>query len=784
MFQTNLRIALRNLWKYKGFSLVNVLGLSISLAGCILILLYVFHEHSYDRWNKNAGRVFRVAKTTSDNPGRVGASTPGEIAPLLKDRIPEIAAYTRFYVFDIGRKLAVNRDKNIYIDHVQGVDSTFFQVFPYTFVEGDPAHALDGPYNLVISDVVARRLFGHGPALGKTIRWQERVSLTVTGVFKTPDAPTHFEADAFHKINSTGDGWWNSNFYTYILAGEGTDGKALETKINQALDRMPLNQDTSTGAVKTHIQLVPVRDMYFRSDISNDFTLHGNARILQVLLGVALLLLVIACINFTNFNITQSVRRSRETGVRKVMGAHRLSLALYYLLETSVQVVISLLLSLVLAELFLPGLGRLLNADLGLFMGGAWKELAGIACIGVLVIGASGGYVAYYISGLDPVRVLKGEYQGKGRGALLRKVLLVVQFAFAALAVGALLVIHTQEKYMESLDPGFHKDQVMVVNFHRGGQREHWDATRQRLLSLPGVRMVSKVNYLPGDVGMQVIGREYNGEPVKNLDVITVGYDYFEVMGIRLDKGRFFNSAYGLDSNSLVLNQTAARQYHIPALGTPWIDHMPIVGIVGDINQRGFETPVEPTAYMIESDNTNACNNVLLKIDASRLPQTIRALNTAWLDIEPGFPLEYHFLDQQFDRMFLQYHQMDILFTAFSALTLGIALLGIFVLSAFIALQRSREIGIRKVLGASVQEVVRLLSTDFLVLVLLANAIALPCLYVLGQRWLQGFPYRVTLPWFAFAGTLVLTLACTLITVSIQAWKAAMSDPVKALKYE
>ena len=784
MWQTNLRITLRNLWKYKGFSLVNVLGLSISLAGCILILLYVLHEHSYDAWNQQAPRVYRVARTTSHAPGYVSASTEAEIAPIFKERIPEIAAYTRFYVFDMGKRLISFGDTHSYIEHMQGVDSTFFQVFPYTFVEGDPAHALDDNQSLVISDAVAKRLFGKQPALGKTILWQARNLVRITGVFKTPETPTHFDADAFHKMNSNGDGWWNWNFYLYILARPGTNAKALEQRMNHELDRLPVNQDTSAGNGKQWVQLVPLKDMYFRNDIHNDFTLRGNAQILRVLVGVALLLLVIACINFTNFNITQSVRRSKETGMRKVMGAHRLSLALYYLLETTVQVLIGLLLGLVIAELFLPSLSGLLGINLRLFTSGAWREIGGMALAGILVIGASGGYVAYYISGLDPIRVLKGEYQGKGRGALLRKVLLVAQFAFAALAVGTLLVIHTQEQYMERLDPGFQKDQVLVVNFHTGGQRAHWAQTKQTLLSLPGVRLVSKANYLPGDRGMQVIATNFHGERVEDLDVVTVGYDYFEVMGMRLEKGRFFNPTYGLDSNSMVINEAAAKRYRVPSLGTPWIDDMPIVGVVRDINQRGFEAAAEPTMYRIENENTNRCDKVLLKVDAARVPEAIKGLNKAWPDIEPGFPIEYHFLDEQFNRMFRQYRQVDILFTAFSALTLFIALLGIFVLSAFMALQRSREIGIRKVLGASVTGMIRLLSRDFVLLVLIANAIALPFLWVLGQQWLQGFAYRVSLPWFAFAGTVVLTLGCTLITVSIQAWKAAVADPVKALKYE
>jgi putative ABC transport system permease protein len=312
-----------------------------------------------------------------------------------------------------------------------------------------------------------------------------------------------------------------------------------------------------------------------------------------------------------------------------------------------------------------------------------------------------------------------------------------------------------------------------------------FDSWKPRFLALPGVRDATKANFLPGSKVIQVIAADFNGEPISQLDEVTVGYDYPEVMGMHFVAGRSFNPAYGQDSNGVVVNETAARRYHLYALvGKPWIENWIILGIVKDFNQRGFETATEPTAIRIETRHSNPTDHILLKVDGRRLPQTIAALNAMWTDIEPGFPLEYHFLDEQFNQMFLQYRQMDVVFMAFAGLTLFIALLGIFVLSAFLALQRSKEIGIRKVLGASVQGVIRLLNRDFLILVLLADVIALPVLWFLSQQWLQGFAYRIPLPWFAFAGTVLLTLGCTLATVSFQAWKAATADPVKALKYE
>ena len=699
MLKTNLTIALRNLWKHRGFSLVNILGLSISLAGCILILLYVQHERSYDAWNPDAANVYRLAAHYSHTPSEVDASSPAELAPALAPGIPAIAHYTRFYVWDMGRRLLTYGERSTFIEQAQGVDSTFFQVFPYSFVEGDPAHALDGPGSLVISETLAKRLFGNQPALGKQVLFQAKKTMAITGVFRAPATPTHFPADAFQRMSSSGDGWGNGNYYTYIRVTPGTNPSVLQQNINRVMDGLPINSDT-IGTGVAHAVLVPLRDMYFRSDILYDFTDHGNAQILQILLAVALLLLAIACINFTNFNITQSVRRSRETGIRKVLGAHRLSLALYYLLETTMQVLVSMLLAIVWAELFLPSLNNLLGTHLALFENGAWRELGLLSVAGVCVVSLSGGYVAYYISGLEPTKVLKGGFTNRDKGTMIRKVLLVAQFAFASLAVGALMVIHTQEHFMENLDPGFNKDQVMIINTHGHGHMTTFEGQRQRLLALPGVQMATKVNFLPGDKAIQVQAGRYNGESVPTLDVVTVGYDFFEVMGMHFIKGRPFTRGFGQDSAGIIVNETAARLYHLDTLlGKPWMNGWPVLGIVKDVNQRGFETAAEPTAYHIEIQNSNSTDHILLKVDGHRLPETIRALTGIWKDIEPGFPLDYHFMDDQFSRMFIQYRQMDVVFMAFSGLTLFIALLGIFVLSAFIALQRSREIGIRKSIG-------------------------------------------------------------------------------------
>ncbi len=785
MLKTNLKIALRNLWKNKGLSFVNIFGLSIGIAGTILILLYVLHERSYDSWNKKENRVYRVAINWPQLGNGAFGAVMAEMADPFKAGIPEIEDYTRFYVWNMGQRLVTYKEKSLYAQHFQGVDSTFFNVFPYTFKEGNPATALNGPASLVISEELAHKLFGDQPALGRVVTLQGSAPFTITGVFQTPSQPSHIEADAFRRMSVTTGGWGNANWYMYILAKPGANPKLMEQKMDKILDKLPINADTS-GFGRATIRLIPLKDMYFRSDINYDFTQHGNLHILQVLSIVAILLLAIASINFTNFNIIRSIRRARETGVRKVLGAFRLNLVMYYLLEASIQVLIAMILGVVWAELILPLMNHLLGLNLSLLHSTDWGNLSlflGATLIGVILL--SGGYVAYWTSGLNPVIVLKGNLSSMYKGGLLRKGLLIVQFGLAAISVGGLVIIHNQVNYMEHMDPGFNKEQVMILPLHQKEHLEHFSDFKRQMLNVPGVKLASRVNFLPGDKSIQVIGSQFQGKTLAGINMVVVDYDYFETMGTHFIKGRPFNQSFGMDSNSIIVNETAEKQFQLQQmLGKPWIQDRPVVGVIKDITQRGFENKPEPTVYIIETENTNDASNVILKVDGKNLDQTIAGLKNVWRNVEPGFPMEYHFLDEQFGKMFSTYKQMDRVFVIFASLTLFIALLGIFVLAAFMAAHRTKEIGVRKVLGASVLQIIQMLNREFVALVIIANVIALPVLFVLGKQWLRGFAYQITLPWMAFWGTLVITLLCTILTVSIQARAAAVANPVKALKHE
>lgn len=783
MLKTNLKIALRNLWKNKGLSFTNILGLSIGIAGTMLVLLYVLHERSYDTWNPKVDRVYRVTVDWSGLKDGDYGSTMAEMSPPFKAGIPELEDYARFYVWNMGKRLLTYKETNLYAEHNQGVDSTFFNVFPYTFKEGNPGTALNGPSSIVISEELEHKLFGDQPALGKVVTMQGSAPMTITGVFLPLAKPSHIEADAFQRMTGESHGWGNGNFYTYVLLRPGSNPKIIEKKMDQILDGLPVNSDTSN---KASIHLIPLRNMYFDADIKYDFALHGNIHILQVLSIVAALLLAIAAINFTNFNIIRSIRRARETGVRKVLGAFRWNIVLDSILEASVQVFIALILGAVWAELVLPSMNHLLGLDLSLLHNPEWTRLALVMCVTLLlVVLVSGGYVAYWTSGHNPVLVLKGNLSSMYKGGLMRKGLLIVQFALATIAVGGLFIIHKQVNHLEHMDPGFNKDQVLILPIHEKKDIEHFPDIKRQMLNVPGVKLVSRVNYLPGDKLIQSIGRDYQGKFLNDINVVTIDYDYFEIMGAHFIKGRSYNESFSTDSSAIIVNETAEKRFQLQnLLNKPWIEDRPIVGIISDMTQKGFETRPEATVYWIEGDRTNYVTNVIVKVDTRNLDQTLVGLKSIWSRVEPSFPMEYHFLDEQFDKMFNKYQQMDTVFLVFAGLTLFIALLGIFVLAAFMAAHRTKEIGVRKVLGASVLQIIRMLNREFVILVIIANAIALPILYVLGKQWVQGFAFQISLPWIAFAGTLGITLACTIITVSIQARAAAVANPVKALKHE
>ncbi|SFH01553.1 ABC transporter permease [Pedobacter insulae] len=783
MFKLNFKIALRNLWKNKGYTLLNIFGLAVGLAGFIMILLFANHERSYDTWNPEAAETYRISIRWA--PGEEEySSSPAELAPALKATLPEIEDYGRFYVWDMFQRLVSTGKNELYFDHIMGVDSTWFNLFPYQFIYGDVGKSLLSKDQIVLSSKASEKLFGKGNPVGKNLVVNTTTTYIVSGVYKEPNTPEHMDADAFVKKSSSGDGWGNGNFYTYLKIKKGINKAKFEKKLNQAFLKLPILKEQAW--LKTaQIYLTPVTEIYLHATSSQDPAKRGNPTIVTILVLFSALLLVIACINFTNLSIAQSVKRAKETGVRKVLGAGQRNLISYFLTETIIQCICALLIAFVLAEAFMPVLNNLMDTNLTLFnYAHPVKLIVQISVVMLVVTVLAGGYAAFFLANYEPVKVLKGNFSRSVGSLWMRKTLISVQFVVAIVFMIALIIIRQQVNFIKNQDVGFKKSHVMVFKIRKGESRKNFAQLKQRLLNLEGVKEVSRVNYYPGVKAMQVIGREFEGKSVQNLSMVTVDFDYFEVMGMPAQLGRTFSKQYITDSTAIVVNESAVKKYGLQKLlGQKWIDNRTIIGVVKDHIQKGMETAAEPTGFVVEGRNTNRADNVIIKVADKNLTQIVKGVQNTWEAIEP-FPFQYSWLDQSFANVYVQYVRLDKLFNIFTYVTLAIAMLGLFALASFTVQERTKEIGVRKVLGAETSDILKMLNKSFLLLIVVANLIAIPLAYILSNNWLSGFAYRTIITIWPFVVAMAISVIVTLITVSLQALKTAKAKPVDALKYE
>ncbi|MEJ5995777.1 FtsX-like permease family protein [Pedobacter sp. Du54] len=783
MFKLNFKIAFRNLWKTRGFSLLNIFGLSVGLTGFIMILMYASYEKSYDSWNPKAENIYSLSIRWA--PGEdIYSSSPAELAPALKNVLPEIEDYGRYYVWDMKQRLLARNRNEGYVDHIMGVDSNWFQLFPYKFIYGNAKTALQASNQIVLSSKVSKKFFGDLNPVGQTLTINAKNSYLVSGVFQEPSTPEHLDFDGFIKKSSAGDGWGNGNFYTYLLIKKGVDKNVLKEKINKAFKTLPILKQEKWLAT-AEIFLTPVKDIYLYGKSVQSPAKRGNSAIITLLTLFSGLLLVIACINFTNLSIAQSVKRAKETGVRKVLGAKKSQLITYFLTSTTIQCLISLAISLVLIEVFMPVLNNLMDTHLSLFTYTSPLKLTTQITVAMFfVILLSGGYSAFFLSSYEPVKVLKGNLSRGVNNLWLRKSLIMFQFAVATIFIISLIIIKQQVNFIQNKDLGFNKDQVLVFQIRTKEARQNFEQFKQRISKINGVKAISRVNYYPGVKEMQVIGREFNGKSVQNLSLITTDFDYFEVMKIPAQKGRVFSKQFVTDTSGIVVNESAFKKYQLQTqIGHTWIDGRTLLGVVKDHVQKGMETMAEPTAYVIEGQHTNAANRVIIKITDSNVQQTLNAIKNVWEEAEP-FPFQYTWLDESFAKVYVQYVRLDELFNIFTYVTVFIALLGLFSLASFVIYERKKEISIRKVLGAETINILAMLNRSFLVIVIIANIIAIPVSYILANQWLSGFAFRVQItPWpFIIAG--LFSLLITSITVSLQAYKTAKAAPINGLKYE
>ncbi len=798
MIKNYLKIAYRNLFKNKTYNAINILGLAMGLASFILLLLYLNYELSYDKWDAELNKVYRVSLKDGEE---VYPATPTPLASFIAEKYPNCVAATSIQSAGDVEVLFSANNKKIYQKGLVTVDSSFFEVFPYKLLDGDATAALQQPKGVIISQELSEKVFGKSSPIGKPIQLFGAENGIITGVLQKLSMPSHFTADIimidpFLKGNKF---WGNYSNQTYIKLIE----TANEGKTEEVISRLYYNdQLKKDNLTYEDYQKKAEKKTLFVDAIANihNFPKYGesNIGIVSVLMILAVLLLLAGSINFSNLAIAKSISRAKEVGVRKVLGSDRNQLIIQFMSEAALQCLLSLVIAGLIVYQVIPYFKQSFNIQYDLWQNNNAFYLIGqmVLCLSVVTL-FSGLYPSLFLSKFNTSKVLKGDYSTGKKGVVFRNSLIVLQFMVSAFFIIATLVVNKQMHYMQTRDKGFSEAQVLRIPAMQKTREEGFATMRNQLLSVAGVSSVSKSTKTPwgqdaimdtSTVDFKVDGKMHRMASVK------ISADYFNTLQIPLIQGRYFTEEMAdQNTRTAVLNETAAKMLltqdplskTISFQGCDSIP-MPVVGVVKDINVRGFESVIQPIVYTI---GNNACmyqsgGGILVKLNTTNIQSSIEGIEQVWKTIEPETPLRYTFLDENFQKLFTTYIRLQKVIAFFTSVAILISMMGLFALTAFLAKQQAKQIGIRKVLGASVTSLTFLLSKDFIRLVIIAIVIMLPIAWWTINQWLQTFAYRINLNGWIFLWSALIVLVIATATVSFQAIKAAITNPVKSLRTE
>jgi putative ABC transport system permease protein len=809
MFSNYLKITFRNLARNKTFSFINIFGLAAGLATCLLIMLYIKDEASYDQHHINGDRVYRVAFMSGANK-ETWAAAPAPLAWALKNDLPEVEEVTRLLTLPEIQvmTLKVNQpSKSIQFIERNGyyVDSTFFRVFTYDFIHGNPASALSQPNSIVISGQIANKFFGKENPIGRTmvvVTPFGEMNYTVNGVFDNTRNKSHIPANYLLSMRNRDMGTWvdvanswasNNIFHTYARVKEGTERTAFEKKLTPWFDHHA--GDLKAAGINKALFLQPLRDIYLRSNIGNEIAANGNITYLYILGSIAAFILLIACINFMNLSTARSERRAKEVGVRKVMGVRKSELVYQFLGESLIMCIIAMMLALVLVSLFLPYFNTLTQKNLQPF-----DQPDMLIWIGVLTLVTgllAGLYPAFYLSAFRPVAVLKGKIINHFSAIAIRKGLVVFQFTVSICLIFGAIVIWQQLNYLGKQQLGFNKNQQLILPLTLGfnSTESNYTALKNEMMKMPQVRSVTGATSYPGATSllndMLFYAEGKTARDIVDIHLSAVQHDYIETLGFKLLHGRTFSADFRADSNCIILNETAIKNLgYDPATAVgkkiyydfaSFHGHVKIIGVMKDFHFESLHSGIKPYGFT-SFEFGNRYNYLVANLKTNNYSTVLADVEKIWKKVLPQSPFNYSFLDQDFQHNYEKDQLTSSVVLNFTVITILIACLGLFGLAAFSAEQRTREIGIRKVLGASVANVAALLSKDFIRLVLIAIVIASPLAWYVMNQWLQNFAYKVEIGWWMFAATGGLAIFIALATVSFQAIKSALANPVKSLR--
>jgi putative ABC transport system permease protein len=784
-------------------------GLSIGLICTILITLFIRDEFSYDKYNVKHDRIYRIGSDFILNGKQDKIATSAlPMGLTFKEYFPEVEEYVRF--IQSGKQQIKYKDKDFYEECIAYTDSSLFDIFSYELIKGDPKKALTEPNSVVLNQTLANKYFGKEDPIGKTILVDDTHQFTVKGVIKDIPSNSHFKFNIFYSISTLverdkegyinslkPESFWNFSNYTFILLKDNTNIASLEKKSPLYYEKYMKEFGDQLG-IDFKIVFQKIADIHLKSDLNWDAP-TGNIKYIYILFAVALFILTIAGINYMNMATARSSKRAKEVGMRKVVGAQKESIIRLFLLESLSLTFSALIIAIISVELTLPLFNMIVNKDLVLSISDTPDIFLFIVAIAFILGIISGSYPAFYLSAFQPSSILKGTRRSRGGNKLLRQVLVICQFTVSAIMISGTIIVISQLFFLKNKDMGFNKENIIVAPVRDSSMRINMNDFKNELKKNPNIETVATSGYLIGFSSSKTVHLYEDAGDMKEyaLNFNVIDYDYIDLMKFKLMQGRTFNKEIKTDSTAaFIINQSASQKFNWGAnaigkklqFGISFGEHKDVregkvIGVISDFHYQTLSMAIEPLSLFI-SEYPESRRMIHIKIKQNKQSETLAYIQKTWKTFSPNHSFNHFFLDDKINTKFKTEERLTLMFIIFSIISILIASMGLFGLSSFMAEQRTKELGVRKVLGASTGNIVYLLTREFFKLIIIANIIAIPIAYWALNIWLQDFPYRIIIHAWIFVLTLFISLIIGLFTVSWQSYKAAEKDPAMAIKYE
>lgn len=799
MLRSFLIISFRNLSRQKGFSIINLAGLTLGLTVGFVILLYVFSETSFDNFHKDSERIYRVAITGNlgDMPLNV-AVTPGAMGPSLKRDMPEIEEYTTFEHIS-GDQLFGYGEKKFYENHLIYADPFFLDIFSINFIYGNKRTALNNPYSLILNRSTSEKIFGNTNPVGLELKLNNDQTYLITGVIENLPKETHlpvkivcsFETRVREQGQRIFEDWGSMMYYTYLKLKHDVDKQEFEKKISLYInDRV--NEDIQGTNINIYPYLQQISDIHLKSNLLGELKPNSDISYIYILTAIAIGILFIAGINFMNLSTARSANRAKEVGIRKINGSSRSQLIYQFIGESVFLSILGYILAIAIIELLIPILNNFTINTIDFDVKKDYITLFYFFIIALVFGLFSGSYPAFYLSSFQPLEVMQSNLKSGGSNKSLRNVLVFIQFAISSGLIAATIIIYLQLNYVNKKELGFNKSNMIVMNLRNEELKKNAQFVKSNMQNVPGVESVSLGNLVPG---MSLSGRSYFPEgDYTNPWLIynfAIDQDFIEkTFQMKILKGRNFSESFVTDSNAVLINETLQKtiKWKDPIgkkffYGERKNDSLSVhvIGVVKDFHFRSLHDEIEPTIIHFQKENPEF---LIIRTQSESFEYTINNLRQKWQEINPELPFDFELLEESFSSLYSSEKKLGLVFTYLTLFAMFIASLGLLGLVSYTAEQRTKEIGIRKVMGASVFALSKMLSIEYIRLILLSNFLAVPITYLLMDRWLRNFSYKANLPWWVFVASCGLTLLIALVIINIQTIKLSSQNPVKSLKYE